>query len=94
MANNFKIRRTWNNRMLVLQLNGNFDGSSSMELIDALKACQDVTPHIIVDTCGLAAIHPFGVDVFHKSCSGINRVSTLNFIGPYASAMMSAQGMV
>jgi len=66
MASNFRIFIHQDNGNFHLKLRGDFDGSSAYELINTLKARYEKADKIVVDTCGLAHIHPFGMDVFHK----------------------------
>jgi hypothetical protein len=69
MANNFKIvmQRTGGN--LHLNLAGDFDGSSALELLNMLKENLGNTVRITIDTGNLKQIHPFGRQVFNHKFS-------------------------
>jgi hypothetical protein len=87
MASNFKIFRYRNKNNLHLKLAGDFDGSSAFELINTLKAPCNKVGKIVVETCGLSSIHPFGLGVFQKNIY-INKQSCgLTFIGKYGKTL-------
>ena len=75
MGSTFKISLYRNRTDLNLKLMGDFDGSSAYELINTLKEHYGKVGKIVIHTCGLAYIHPFGLDVFHKKWSELKRVS-------------------
>jgi anti-anti-sigma regulatory factor len=87
MASNFRIFIHRDNGNLHLKLKGDFDGSSAHELINTLKARYEKAGNIIVDTCGLAHIHPFGLDVFQKKCSGARMTRNLKFTGKHGNTI-------
>ena len=83
MALNFRIFIHRNHGNLRLKLTGDFDGSSAYELINVLKEHHGKVGKVVINTDGLAAIHPFGQGVFKKNCS-INKLSRgLTFTGKY-----------
>lgn len=87
MASNFKISLHRNSNTLRLMLTGDFDGSSAMELINVLKAHSARAAAIVVHTCGLSSVHPFGLDVFHKSYSGARLTRNLKFTGKHGDTI-------
>jgi len=87
MASNFKIFIRKNNDHLHFRLVGEFDGSSAFELINTLKAHYSETGNVVINTCGLSSIHPFGLVVFQKNCP-INHLSCgLTFTGKYGNTI-------
>ena len=81
MSSNFKIFYYLNSDGLHLKLVGDFDGSSALELVNALKEHQGKVEKIVINTCDLASIHPFGLSVFRNNCS-VNKLSCpLTFTG-------------
>jgi len=67
MALNFQIYFYKNKDSLYIKLNGDFDGSSAHELLNALKENGPRFYHILIDTNDLKTICPFGRDVFEKN---------------------------
>ena len=64
MAENFRIAsQELNNQCTALKLFGDFDGSSAWELINTLDQNTRETSTIAINTDGLRAIYPFGLDV-------------------------------
>ncbi len=87
MASNFRIFTHRNNSSLQLKLVGDFDGSSAFELINVLKEHDGKVGKVVINTCGLSSIHPFGLGVFQKNCS-INKLSRgLTFTGKYEDTL-------
>ena len=87
MALNFKIAMQRNNGSLQLKLMGDFDGSSAFELINVLKEHHGKVAKVVINTNGLASIHPFGQGVFQKNCS-INKLSRgLTFTGKFGGTI-------
>jgi hypothetical protein len=64
MAANFQIYSFKTKDSLHLKLVGDFDGSSSYELIYALTKHRKGFYEIFIDTNDLNTIHPFGREVF------------------------------
>jgi len=90
MASNFRIFCHQNSDNLHLKLMGDFDGSSAYELINTLNKYNGNARKVIVDTCSLLSLHPFGLDVFQKNFS-IKRLSHgLTFTGKYGD-LIAAQ---
>lgn len=84
MASNFKLISLQKSDRLHLKLRGDFDGSSAVELINALNENSAGLHKIIVDTNGLATIHAFGRDVFEKKIRALKRrYLRLIFVGKY-----------
>jgi len=82
MASNFRIYRHRTRDSLHLKLDGDFDGNSAHELINALKEYGSDSHQIFIDTNDLKTIHPFGRDVFKKNLGRFsNGVGNLIFIG-------------
>jgi len=82
MAANFQILSHKTRDSLHLKLNGDFDGNSAYELINALREHGSEYFQIFIDTNNLKTIHPFGRAVFQKNFSILNRkLSNLIFIG-------------
>jgi hypothetical protein len=83
MAHNFKIfmHRTIDN--LHINLKGDFDGSSALELLNTLKENLNSTKRILIDTNNLKKIYPFGWEVFDHNLSILmdHRIR-IQFIGP------------
>ncbi len=83
MSSNFRIIYYQNSDDLHLKLVGDFDGSSALELVNALKEHHGKVEKIVINTCDLASIHPFGLSVFRNNCS-VNKLSCpLTFTGKY-----------
>jgi hypothetical protein len=93
VATNFKIVSHKNKGTLQLRLTGDFDGSSACELINALEAFTDVGGKIVVDTCGLLSIHPFGKGVFQKYCAARKLPHNVTFTGKFGSTIEPRRGM-
>ncbi len=65
MAKNFKIIKHRENKCLHLKLEGDFDGTSAFELINALKETGKVLK-IYIHAESLKSLDPFGSEVFEK----------------------------
>jgi len=84
MATNFRIYRHRTKDCLHLKLDGDFDGNSAHELINALKEYGSDSHQIFIDTNDLNTVHPFGRDVLQKNINQFNRkLKSLIFIGEY-----------
>lgn len=81
MASNFRMffHKTRDN--LHLKLDGEFDGNSAYELINALKEHGANFYQIFIDTNDLKTVHPFGREVFQKNFGAVKQLSNLIFIG-------------
>ena len=67
---------------LYLRLIGDFDESSAHELINTLTKNCNGSWDIFIDTNDLKTIHPFGIDVFQKNLSSIEKqLKNLIFVG-------------
>ena len=69
MASNFTICHNVKNGNLYIELKGDFDGSSAMQLLDQLKNRRAGVGTIFINTDELKDIHPFGKAVFAKHFS-------------------------
>ena len=87
MATNFKIFIHRNSDHLHFRLMGEFDGSSAFELINTLKAHYGEAGNVVINTCGLSSIHPFGLVVFQKNWPISNLSCGLKFTGKYGDTI-------
>lgn len=87
MSSNFKIITQRTKCNLHLDLIGEFDGFSAIELIDVLKDNSDKVKNVFINTSDLFLIHPLALDVFHKKCFLNDSFQDLRFIGKYGSMM-------
>jgi len=73
MALNFRVCfKEISNRYTVLQLFGDFDGSSACELIDVLDKSVKKSNKVAIDTDRLKTIDAFGLDVFLPRMFSLN----------------------
>ncbi|WP_373501040.1 hypothetical protein [Desulfococcus sp.] len=93
MAANFRIVSQKNRGDLHIRLTGDFDGSSACELVNALEACDESGGKIVIDTCGLLSIHPFGKGVFQKYCAVKKLPLNITFTGKYGSTIKPQPGL-
>ncbi|MEJ2657548.1 MAG: hypothetical protein P8012_10170 [Desulfobacterales bacterium] len=91
MASNFKIYCQRNSGSLHLKLMGDFDGSSAYELIHTLQKYNGNGGKVFIHTRALSSVHPFGLEVFQKSCSIKKLSQSLTFTGEYG-ARIAPQG--
>ncbi len=88
MASNFKIFITRKSNTLHIKMIGAFDGTSAFQLINILNSNNGTIRKIIVNTCGLSVIHPFGVDIFQNNFF-INKLQyDLSFTGKYGEIIL------
>jgi stage II sporulation protein AA (anti-sigma F factor antagonist) len=65
MAKHFKVLSgEKNNRLVRIQLQGDFDGTSAHELVNILHKYLSIYPKVAIDTQGLKSINAFGLKVF------------------------------
>ena len=81
MASNFKIISYKTRDSLHLKLDGDFDGNSAYELINALRDHGAEFFQIFIDTNSLKTVHAFGREVFQKNFGALKQLSNLIFIG-------------
>ena len=82
MAMNFKIFHLKRSHSVHLNLDGDFDGTSAHELINALKSCGPDVHQVFINTNGLKSVHPFGQVVLYRNLAGIHvHGRNLVFIG-------------
>ena len=67
MADNFRINSRQKGRAVYLRLSGDFDGTSALELIYALREKTGGAEKIYIDTSGLKSLLPFGRMVFNNN---------------------------
>ena len=79
MASNFRIYVQRNSNDLHIKLEGDFDGTSAHQLLNAMKENQRSVTKIFIDTSLLDYIYPFGRDVFHNNLKAVDvqRISLL-----------------
>lgn len=88
MAKNFRILSSESNhRMVRIRLQGDFDGTSAHELVNALRKYL-VSYHIVaIDTEGLKSVQAFGLDVFSVRLKLLRRPDAgIAFYGRFQSA--------
>ena len=82
MAPNFEIQKFRTSDMLHMELLGDFDGSSAVELINTLKEHRIGVDTICVNARGLRKIYAFGREVIQKNIAGIQALEPyILFIG-------------
>jgi len=82
MASNFRIFRHRTRDSLHLKLEGDFDGSSAHELLNALTDYGSDSYQIFINTNDLKSVDPFGRNVFQKNLyPAINQSNRIVFIG-------------
>ncbi len=81
MASNFQILFFKTRDSLHLKLDGDFDGNSAYELINAIIDHGTDFYQIFIDTNDLRSIHAFGRNVFQKNFGALKQLSNLIFIG-------------
>lgn len=82
MALNFRIFHLKGKDSVHLTLNGDFDGASAFELINAVKQCSSNIDHVFVNTNGIKTVHPFGTSVLYNNLPDLtNQPFNLVFIG-------------
>jgi hypothetical protein len=81
MASNFQILSYKTRDSLHLKLDGDFDGNSAYELINALRDHGVEFFQIFIDTNNLKTVHAFGREVFQKNFGALKQLSNLIFIG-------------
>lgn len=92
MAVNFKIYRlrSRSKNSVRLALDGDFDGTSAHELINALAACEQGVDQVVIDTNGLKVVHPFGQAVLQRNLSDLRlRCPKLVFFGDHGQRLSS-----
>jgi anti-anti-sigma regulatory factor len=81
MAANFQILSYKTRDSLHLKLNGDFDGTSAYELINAIKDHGTNFYQIFIDTNNLRTIYAFGRNVLQKNFGDLEKLSNLIFVG-------------
>lgn len=91
MANNFKIISNRTKSNVHINLAGDFDGSSALELFNMLNESLDNTARVSINTSNLKKIHPFGRQVFTHNLSRLKHLRIrVRFIGKNADQITSA----
>lgn len=75
MASNFEVSVDKMGKGFGLKLVGDFDATSAYELIYAIKKLPEDILKIFIHTDGLKDISPFGLAVFHRNMSPLDRQS-------------------
>ena len=84
MASNFNFFFHETTDSIHLKLYGDFDGTSALELINALKKIPNKPYQIFIDTDDLNKVSSFGRDVFQKKFEFEDkRSNALIFIGKH-----------
>ncbi len=74
MAVNFHIKTCRSdNEKFVINLSGDFDGTSAWELINTLHHYSNKAQLIIVNTDGVKIIEPYGLGVLEKNLGAIKK---------------------
>ena len=82
MASNFRISSFETSDSLHLKLEGDFDGSSALELINTLEEFGVGFRQILIDTDDLKTIYPFGRNMFQKNLGRFQKkLNRIVFIG-------------
>lgn len=89
MASNFRMFFYKTRDNLHLKLDGEFDGNSAYELINALRKHGANFYQIFIDTNDLKTVHPFGREVFQKNFGALKQLSNLIFIGENGHAIVA-----
>jgi len=64
MASNFRIQALRRRNGIEFRLQGDFDGSSACELLNAMEDKCTSAARVIVDTSRLGQVYPFGRETF------------------------------
>jgi hypothetical protein len=80
MASNFQMVLFKTRDSLHMKLEGDFDGNSAYELINALRDHGAEFFQIFIDTDDLKTVHAFGREVFQKNFGALKQLSNLIFI--------------
>jgi stage II sporulation protein AA (anti-sigma F factor antagonist) len=91
MAKNFRIIFSEkNNRLIQIQLHGDFDGTSAHELINTLRKYLAIYPAVAIDTEGLKSINTFGLNVLSTRLKSLRRPhARIAFSGRYQSVFIT-----
>lgn len=74
MATNFRIHtKNSDNKKVLINLSGDFDGTSAWELINKLNQCSEKTSLIVINTDRIQHIEPFGLGVLKKNLGTIRK---------------------
>jgi len=87
MAANFRITLHQNFDYLHLRLDGDFDGSSAQELLNALEERCSFSSRAFIHTSGLRRVDPVGLSVFHSNLKDLEKggkCRPLHFTGDHA----------
>lgn len=87
MTSNFRIIIQQSKFNLHIDLIGEFDGFSAIELIDILKSNRDKVKSIFINTSGLFLINPLALDIFKKECLLNDSFQSMQFIGKNENMM-------
>ena len=88
MSKHFEIESKRVNNNLHIRLKGDLDGSTAMQLVEALNANYSGAGRVYIDTHELRSILPFGVKIFHHQLNpGRLPLDRLFFIGKKGIAL-------
>jgi hypothetical protein len=88
MGRHFEIESKLVNNNLHIRLKGDLDGSTAMQLVDALNVKYSGAGRVYIDTHELGSILPFGVKIFHNQLNpGRLPLDRLFFIGQKGIAL-------
>ena len=90
MAFNFRIQRHRNGGSLHLNLIGDFDGTSALELIHVLEAAAGLPGRVFVHTCCLSKVEPFGRNLLRTRLTR-KMGKNLVFTGKFREMMTPAE---
>jgi anti-anti-sigma regulatory factor len=91
MAANFRIRSRQTRDGLHLELVGDFDASSAMQLLYRLRQhCAEALP-VVVDTSALNRIEPLGLNLLHYNIGPLkHQGDRLSFLGRRSELLQRA----
>jgi len=90
MAQNFRVVVHQNSENLHLRLEGDFDGSSAYELLNALEKRCRYASRAFIHTNGPRQVAPFGLSIFHANLNdlkGGRKCWPLHFTGDHAGEL-------
>ena len=90
MAENFRVVVHQNCENLHLRLEGDFDGTSAYELLNALEEGCRFASRAFIHTNGLRHVDPFVLSIFHANPSGLKgdgKCWPLLFTGDHAGEL-------
>lgn len=90
MAANFKIvTNNVGKDNIIVNLIGDFDGTSAWELINRLETISDKKAKVEVNTSGLKSLIPFGLDVLRMNAGSLGFSASSFFVSGSKAHMFS-----